>query len=164
MVAENYRALVGCMAGFIGSPIQTFVQRFEIKVENKNFVEHIKEFLKVAGAPTEESHRTRRVSRDRTHLCHGPHPVRVTPFDAVRAMRRPCKRPACFWVPNIGQDPITVNDMVTPPLQLGGDGRFSSAGAAFDQIVPDGMEPVYNSMRTAEKILHNRAHSTSRQV
>lgn len=37
----------------------------------------------------------------------------------------------------IGQLAVTVDDVVTAPLQFGGDRSLASPGNAFDQIIPD---------------------------
>jgi hypothetical protein len=61
----------------------------------------------------------------------------VSPNDAVRAFGWSCECLARLGVADISQDPVTMDDMVAPPLQFGSDRRFPGAGTAFDQIVLD---------------------------
>lgn len=67
-------------------------------------------------------------------LVDGPNPVRVSPGDAILAFGWSWQCLACFGVADIGQDPVTMDDMITPPLQFGSDRRFSSAGTAFANV------------------------------
>jgi hypothetical protein len=66
------------------------------------------------------------VGSDSSDLVDRPDPAIVPPSDTVCAFGWSCERLACLGVADIGQDPVTMNDMVAPPLQFGSDRRLSS--------------------------------------
>ncbi|CCM76021.1 hypothetical protein BN77_3209 [Rhizobium mesoamericanum STM3625] len=69
-------------------------------------------------------------------LVDRPKPVRISPKRCGPRLRVVLTVPCLFRVADT-EDPVTVDDMVTTPLQFRSDRRFSSAGTAFDQILLD---------------------------
>lgn len=89
--------------------------------------------MEVTGAAAEEGDWVGGVGDQGSDLVDRPNPVRVTPGDAVRdAFRWSGQCLACLGVADIGQDPVTMDDVVAAPFQFGSDRRFSRAGTAFD--------------------------------
>src|SRR2546421_698488 len=80
-----------------------------------------------------------------------PNPVRVAPGEAVRraARRRPLQRVTGLGIADIGQLPVTVDDVAAAPPQFFGHRGLAAAGNAFDQIVPDA-HPKSSTMNLLE--------------
>ena len=137
MVAEHQRPFGRLEARLIWPPIQSSVQGLNVYIEHENLVEKVQEFVEIARAATEEGGRMGGVGSNSADLVDTPDPVGVSPNDAIRACGWSCECLARLGVADIGQDPVTMDDMVASPLQFGSDRRFPSAGTAFDQIVLD---------------------------
>ena len=137
MVTDHQRPLGRLEARLIWPPIQSSVQGLNVYIEHENLVEKVQEFVEIARAATEEGGGMGGVGSNSADLVDAPDPVGVSPNNAVRAFGWPCECLARLGVADIGQDPITMDDMVAPPLHFGSDTHFPSAGTAFDQIVLD---------------------------
>lgn len=98
MVAQHQPPLGRIETWLIRSPIQSPVQRLNVYVEHKNFVEQVQEFMEIARAATKEGGRMGGVGRNGPDLVDGPNPVRVSPNDAILAFGWSWQCLACFGI------------------------------------------------------------------
>lgn len=70
--------------------------------------------MEIARAATEEGGRMGGVGSNGPDLVDGPNPVRVSPDDVILAFGWSWQCLACFGVADIGQDPVTMDDMINP--------------------------------------------------
>jgi hypothetical protein len=114
-------------------------QSVEIDVENENPVKQINEAGEISEAAAEEGDCVAVISDHGPDFVYIPKPMLLLPYDFVRLARvgRFIPRFSRPGIALIGQLTITMEDVVTAPLQFFSHRGFAGARHAFDQIISD---------------------------
>jgi len=114
-------------------------QRVEIDVENENPIKQINKAGEISGAAAEEGDCVAVISDHGFDFVHIPKLMLLLPYDLVHLalMGRFIHRFPRLWIAPINQLPVTVEDVVTAPLQFFSHRGLAGARHAFDQIVSD---------------------------
>ncbi|QSW22813.1 hypothetical protein J0664_18845 [Rhizobium leguminosarum] len=115
------------------------IESREIDVENENPVEHIDKAGEISRAAAKEGDGVVVIGDHGFDFVDIPNVMLVHPSDSVgqALMGKPIQRFTSLGIADIRQFPVTVDDVITAPLQLFRHRGFAGAGNAFDQIVLD---------------------------
>lgn len=131
--------------------VETRLQRLKIDLKKEDAIEEIYEPVVVPGTAAKERSGVTLARYQSSDLFDVPDMMPVG--KALRWFTG-------LWVALIGQDPVTMDDLVTTPFKRLADSGFSGAGNAFDQVVlnahiPFPLERHRPSFRAASALLQH---------
>jgi hypothetical protein len=120
--------------------IESSVQSVEVAdFKNKNSVKQIDKIGEVSGAAAEKGDCDAVISDHGFNFVDIPKEMLMAPCGLVQVttMGRLNQRRSSLWIAVILQFPITVEDVITAPLQLLSHCGLAGARDAFDQVISD---------------------------